>query len=64
MVRAMVRRPLVLLLDEPTAHLDADSAALVERAIDALTMTRIVATHRPFDAEHSVSLSDGVRHGV
>jgi len=63
LVRAIVRRPLVLLLDEPTAHLDDASAALVERAVSELTMTRIVATHRPFAGEHTVTLSDEVRHG-
>ena len=64
LVRAIVRRPLVLLLDEPTAHLDDASATLVESAIKELTMTRIVATHRPFAAEFSVSLRDKVPHGV
>jgi len=63
LVRSLVRRPLVLLLDEPTAHLDDASAVLVERAVAALPMTRIVATHRPFAADRTVSVNGEVRHG-
>lgn len=55
--RCLVRRPLVLLLDEPTAHLDAASARLVEDALDGLAMTRVVATHRTLRADHVIDLT-------
>jgi ABC-type multidrug transport system fused ATPase/permease subunit len=60
LVRCIVRNPLVLVLDEPTAHLDAPNARLVIEAITKLSMTRIVATHRPFDADQSISLDAAV----
>lgn len=56
LVRCLVRDPLVLVLDEPLAHLDLESAQLVERAISRLTMTRVVATHRPLRAESTIDL--------
>jgi len=56
LVRCLVRRPLVLVLDEPTSHLDEESARLVMNTITALTMTRIVATHRPFTVDASILL--------
>lgn len=57
LVRCLVRDPLVLVLDEPLAHLDPESADLVERVISRLTMTRVVATHRPLHAEHTIALA-------
>ena len=57
LVRCLVRNPLLLILDEPTAHLDQESAELVIDAVTKLTMTRIVATHRPFPVERSIVLS-------
>jgi len=64
LVRCIVRRPLVLVLDEPTAHLDPENARLVAEAIARLTMTRVVATHRPFDADQSIALLPwAVSHG-
>jgi ABC-type transport system involved in cytochrome bd biosynthesis fused ATPase/permease subunit len=57
LVRCIVRSPLVLVLDEPTAHLDAENAQLVVDAISKLPMTRIVATHRPFLVDQSISLA-------
>lgn len=56
LVRCLVRDPLVLVLDEPLAHLDLESAQLVERAIERLTMTRVVATHRPLRADSTINL--------
>ncbi len=47
--RALLRRAPLLLLDEPTAHLDAASAEKIVDLIEALPRTRsvIVATHDP-----------------
>jgi thiol reductant ABC exporter CydD subunit len=60
LVRCIVRRPLLLVLDEPTSHLDPDSAKLVVSAITRLTMTRVVATHRPFDVDQCISIDFSV----
>lgn len=60
LVRCIVRRPLVLVLDEPTAHLDGESAELVTSAIARLSMTRIVATHRPFPVDQTIILETSV----
>ena len=57
LVRCLVRDPLVLVLDEPLAHLDSESAALVQEVIGRLTMTRVVATHRPMSADQIVTLA-------
>lgn len=45
----------MILLDEPTAHLDADSSALVQDVIRELAGQRtvIVVTHRPELLEHA-----------
>lgn len=48
--RALVRDPALLLLDEPTAHLDADSAELLLGDLDTLAgegRAVVVATHDP-----------------
>lgn len=49
--RALVNRPALLIADEPTGNLDADSAAAVLALIDELHadegLTLIVATHDP-----------------
>ena len=48
LARAFVRRPAVLLLDEPTAALDAESEAGVQAGLQALMAgrTTLVAAHR------------------
>jgi ABC-type lipoprotein export system ATPase subunit len=49
--RALVNRPMLLLADEPTGNLDAESAAAVLALIDELHgsegLTLVVATHDP-----------------
>ena len=53
--RAVVNRPSILLADEPTANLDAESAgAILEifRAFHQVGVTLIVATHDPHWMAH------------
>jgi ATP-binding cassette, subfamily C, bacterial CydD len=49
LARLFLRRPRLLLLDEPTAHLDSESEGLVQLSIAALAegSSLILATHRP-----------------
>jgi ATP-binding cassette subfamily C protein CydD len=48
LARLFLRDPSIVLLDEPTAHLDAESALLVEEGIAALSEGRslVLVTHR------------------
>jgi ATP-binding cassette subfamily B protein len=64
LARALLRRPLVLLLDEATALLDADSESAIRRAVteDLSAMTRIVIAHRMStvqDADHIFVIAAG-----
>jgi ABC-type transport system involved in cytochrome bd biosynthesis fused ATPase/permease subunit len=66
LARALVRRPDVLILDEPTAHLDALTEAAVLDAVARLrpAVTIIVAAHRPEAARRAdriVALGDPAR---
>jgi ATP-binding cassette, subfamily C, bacterial len=49
LARALLRRPALLILDEPTSSLDEQSEQLVLAEIEALrgSMTMIMVTHRP-----------------
>lgn len=55
LARALLRRPSLLLLDEPTARLDGATEEHVLRALDAVAgrCTLLVATHRPVVAEYT-----------
>lgn len=57
LARCLLRKPQLLVLDEPTAHLDEQSETLVSELIHSLTMTRVVATHRDFAADHVVTIA-------
>lgn len=46
LARALYREPSVLILDEGTSHLDPKREKIVNRAIAALGVTRIVVAHR------------------
>lgn len=47
LARALYRRPKILILDEATSHLDVGRERLINEAIMAQTVTRIVVAHRP-----------------
>lgn len=67
LARALVLRPRVLLLDEPTANLDPNNVALIERALlelrAAYPLTLVVATHNLHQAlrlaEQTAFMLDG-----
>lgn len=47
LARALYRRPKILILDEATSHLDVARERLINDAVSAQTITRIVVAHRP-----------------
>ncbi|MEO5873813.1 MAG: AAA family ATPase, partial [Streptosporangiaceae bacterium] len=47
---AMIGKPSVLVIDEPTAGLDPDCAREVWRLIHSLSITVVVATRSPYEA--------------
>lgn len=55
LARAVVVRPRVLLLDEPTANLDPDSVALIEKLVhrvnETIETTVLIVTHNLFQAQ-------------
>ena len=63
LARALYRRPKLLVLDEGTAHLDAEHEGLVNAAISKMGMTRIVVAHRreTLAAAERVLVLDGGR---
>jgi putative ABC transport system ATP-binding protein len=64
LARALALEPEVLLLDEPTASLDADATVAVEDALSSLTgVSFVLVTHDPTQAgrlaERRIKLSEG-----
>lgn len=47
LARALYKKPKILLLDEATSHLDVARESMVNQAIQALDMTRVIIAHRP-----------------
>jgi ATP-binding cassette subfamily B protein RaxB len=73
LARALYRQPGLLLLDEATSHLDVIREQAVNRAMEAMSVTRIVVAHRPetIDAakrvlvlENGRVVADSVQRGV
>jgi len=46
LARALYRKPDILILDEATSHLDVTCEQLVNQAVRALEITRIIVAHR------------------
>ncbi|AFQ46490.1 peptidase domain-containing ABC transporter [Burkholderia cepacia] len=47
LARAFYRRPAILVLDEATSHLDVERERLINDAVRAMNVTRIIIAHRP-----------------
>jgi ATP-binding cassette subfamily B protein RaxB len=47
LARALYRRPSILFLDEATSHLDPENEARINKALQALPITRVIVAHRP-----------------
>ena len=63
LARALAHRPAILILDEATSSLDAETEARVERNLSELPCTRIVIAHRLStvrDADKILVLDEGV----
>ncbi len=60
LARALYRRPRVLVMDEGTAHLDTAHEREVNRAVQAMGITRIVIAHR----RETIEAADRVIHLV
>jgi ATP-binding cassette subfamily B protein RaxB len=64
LARALYRRPQLLVLDEATSHLDMERERIVNRAVDALALTRLIITHRQETADgthRTISLAGGAQ---
>lgn len=62
LARALYKRPKILFLDEATSHLDIGREAMVNEAIHALKVTRVIVAHRPetiASADRVIELAEG-----
>jgi ATP-binding cassette subfamily B protein RaxB len=56
LARALYKQPSILLLDEATSHLDVERERLVNDAIRALSVTKIVIAHR----QETINMADRI----
>ncbi|MCA8337824.1 peptidase domain-containing ABC transporter [Burkholderia multivorans] len=47
LARAFYRKPAILMLDEATSHLDVERERMINDAVRAMNVTRIIIAHRP-----------------
>jgi len=62
LARALYRRPRILFLDEATSHLDVACEKLVNEAVRALHVTKVIIAHRPetiASADRVLVMEDG-----
>ena len=62
LARALYKQPKILVLDEATSHLDVARERMVNEAIRALKITRVIIAHRPetiASADRVIKLSPG-----
>jgi len=67
LARAFYRKPSILILDEATSHLDVERERLVNDAIRAMNVTRVLIAHRPEtirSADRVILLQDGKARDV
>ena len=62
LARALYKRPVVLVLDEATSHLDLSNERSVVAALKDLQLTRVVIAHRPETIEAATRVLD-IRRG-
>jgi ATP-binding cassette, subfamily C, bacteriocin exporter len=64
--RAILSDPTILVLDEPTSHLDSQSELAVQSLIDQRQgiRTTIVVSHRPVNVTRLVDLNEVLRRGL
>ncbi|WP_024869707.1 peptidase domain-containing ABC transporter [Pseudoxanthomonas suwonensis] len=65
LARALYRQPRLLFLDEATSHLDVANERLVNEAVKALRLTKLIVAHRPetIASADRVLVLDGGRIG-
>lgn len=62
LARALYKRPGILFLDEATSHLDLGTERIVNDAVSALAVTRMIVAHRPETigmADRVIEMRDG-----
>jgi ATP-binding cassette subfamily C protein CydCD len=64
LARCLLRRPILIVLDEPTAHVDEQSKELILRALRARRATLVIATHDDIAGDHVVEMQAPERFSV